>query len=226
MSLKEFDVSGQKVLITGAGRGIGKGIALAFAEAGCDVAITGITTTGVNKVAGEVRALGRQALPLSGDATLYRAQAPDAPLCDRNVLELIYRCVDHKDALVVQLRVDRKQKESLRVGVVGHGKTFNDFAIIERDAQLCTARAWLGLRLKIIGHALEIVYNEQRLELLDPDVYEFVTLRGIGACEVKGRVAGKEIVRRPFHHAPVAKACYAFDCSGHVVVSPAAECSL
>ena len=39
MSLAEFDVTGQKVLIVGAGRGIGKGIALAFAEAGADVAI-------------------------------------------------------------------------------------------------------------------------------------------------------------------------------------------
>jgi len=39
MSLPEFDVTGQKVLIVGAGRGIGKGIALAFAEAGADVAI-------------------------------------------------------------------------------------------------------------------------------------------------------------------------------------------
>ena len=45
MSLAEFDVTGQKVLITGAGRGIGKGIALAFAEAGADVAITGLTDT-------------------------------------------------------------------------------------------------------------------------------------------------------------------------------------
>ena len=42
MSLAEFDVTGQKVLIVGAGRGIGKGIALAFAEAGADVAIAGL----------------------------------------------------------------------------------------------------------------------------------------------------------------------------------------
>ena len=69
MSLPEFDVTGQKVLITGAGRGIGKGIALAFAEGGADVAVTGLTTTGVNQVAEEVRALGRVALPLTGDAT-------------------------------------------------------------------------------------------------------------------------------------------------------------
>ena len=69
MSIPEFDVAGQKVLLVGAGRGIGKGIAMVFAEAGADVAITGLTETGVNQVAKEVRALGRTALPLAGDAT-------------------------------------------------------------------------------------------------------------------------------------------------------------
>ena len=40
MSIPEFDITGQKVLIVGGGRGIGKGIALAFAEAGADVAVS------------------------------------------------------------------------------------------------------------------------------------------------------------------------------------------
>lgn len=69
MSLAEFDVTGQKVLVVGAGRGIGKGIALAFAEAGADLAISALTPTGVQQVAEEVRAMGRTALPLTGDAT-------------------------------------------------------------------------------------------------------------------------------------------------------------
>ena len=69
MSLPEFDISGQKVLVAGAGRGIGKGIALAFAEAGADVAITSLSPATVGQVAQEVRALGRTALPLTGDAT-------------------------------------------------------------------------------------------------------------------------------------------------------------
>ena len=69
MSLSQFDISGQKVLVVGAGRGIGKGIALAFAEAGADVAITSLSAATVGQVAGEVRALGRTALPLTGDAT-------------------------------------------------------------------------------------------------------------------------------------------------------------
>ena len=56
MSLPEFDISGQKVLVVGAGRGIGKGIALAFAEAGADVAITSLSAATVGQVAEEVRA--------------------------------------------------------------------------------------------------------------------------------------------------------------------------
>ena len=69
MSLDIFDVTGQKVLLVGAGRGIGKGIALAFANAGADVAVTGLTPTGVNRVADEIRASGGACLPLTGDAT-------------------------------------------------------------------------------------------------------------------------------------------------------------
>ena len=69
MSLPQFDIRGQKVLVVGAGRGIGKGIALAFAEAGADVAITSLSPATVGQAAEEIRALGRAALPLTGDAT-------------------------------------------------------------------------------------------------------------------------------------------------------------
>ena len=50
MNIPAFDITGQKALLVGAGRGIGNGIALAFAEAGAEVAVTGLTTTGVGKV--------------------------------------------------------------------------------------------------------------------------------------------------------------------------------
>ena len=40
-----------------------------FAQAGADVAVTGLTSTGVNRVAEEIRALGGTCLPLTGDAT-------------------------------------------------------------------------------------------------------------------------------------------------------------
>ena len=92
MSLSQFDISGQKVLVAGAGRGIGKGIALAFAEAGADVAITSLNPATVGQVAEEVRALGRAALPLTGDAT----KAADM----ERIAEVTLREFGHVDTLV------------------------------------------------------------------------------------------------------------------------------
>ena len=69
MGIPEFDIKGQKVLIVGGGRGIGKGIAVAFAEAGADVAVTGLTDTNASKVAAELSSMGVNSIGLGGDAT-------------------------------------------------------------------------------------------------------------------------------------------------------------
>lgn len=69
MPLPEYSLEGKRVLITGAGRGIGKGIALVLAEAGADVAVTALTPTYVNQVADAVRKLGRRGLAFVADAT-------------------------------------------------------------------------------------------------------------------------------------------------------------
>ncbi|MCD8140245.1 MAG: SDR family oxidoreductase [Planctomycetaceae bacterium] len=51
----------KSALVTGAARGIGKGIALQFAQNGCDVAVADIDEAGAQKTADEIRALGRKA---------------------------------------------------------------------------------------------------------------------------------------------------------------------
>jgi 2-deoxy-D-gluconate 3-dehydrogenase len=61
-----FSLAGRRALVTGASRGLGKAIAVAFAEAGADVAVHGHATS-TNDTCAQVRAAGRRALALVGD---------------------------------------------------------------------------------------------------------------------------------------------------------------
>ncbi len=67
---------GRAALVTGGGTGICRGIALAFAAHGCDVAIVSRTLEHLEPTAGELRALGARSLALAAD--VRDAQAVDA----------------------------------------------------------------------------------------------------------------------------------------------------
>jgi 2-hydroxycyclohexanecarboxyl-CoA dehydrogenase len=62
-------LAGKTALVTGAGRGIGRAIALALAREGCQVAIADILAAEAQDVAAEVEALGVKALALPLDLT-------------------------------------------------------------------------------------------------------------------------------------------------------------
>src|SRR2546428_4015807 len=69
-------LANQIAVVTGAGRGIGRAIALKFAAEGADVACVSRTAENSEKVAGEIRALGRKAWAVAVDVT--DAKAVDA----------------------------------------------------------------------------------------------------------------------------------------------------
>src|SRR5258708_27450518 len=55
------ELANQVAVVTGAGRGIGRAIALKFAQEGADIVCISRTAENSEKVAAEVRALGRNA---------------------------------------------------------------------------------------------------------------------------------------------------------------------
>ena len=63
------ELLGKIAVVTGAGRGIGRSIALSLARAGADIAICSRTSAEIDAVASEIRALGRRALPLPVDVS-------------------------------------------------------------------------------------------------------------------------------------------------------------
>ena len=73
MILDLFKVTDKVAIVTGAGRGVGAGIAVALAEVGADVVVAARSVDQIEETAEAVRATGRRALAVPTDVT-ERAQ--------------------------------------------------------------------------------------------------------------------------------------------------------
>lgn len=65
--LDGFRLDGRRALVTGGSRGLGRAMALALAEAGADLVLTGRTVETLDAAAADIRALGRQAWTIVAD---------------------------------------------------------------------------------------------------------------------------------------------------------------
>lgn len=65
--LDAFRLDGKRALVTGASRGLGRSMALALADVGCDIIITGRTQDTLDATAHEIEARGRKAWTLKAD---------------------------------------------------------------------------------------------------------------------------------------------------------------
>jgi gluconate 5-dehydrogenase/2-deoxy-D-gluconate 3-dehydrogenase len=67
MRVSEFSLEGKIAFVTGAGRGLGRAGALAFARAGADVVLVSRTRSQLEETAASVEGLGRKALVATAD---------------------------------------------------------------------------------------------------------------------------------------------------------------
>lgn len=64
-----FDLSGRVALVTGAAQGMGRAMAIAFAEVGADLVLADLNESGVQATAAHIDKLGRRAVPVACDIT-------------------------------------------------------------------------------------------------------------------------------------------------------------
>jgi NAD(P)-dependent dehydrogenase (short-subunit alcohol dehydrogenase family) len=69
-SKKLFDLSGRVALVTGASVGFGEAIALAFADYGCDVAVSDLDLAATQRVADAIKQKGRKSIALTTDTAI------------------------------------------------------------------------------------------------------------------------------------------------------------
>lgn len=105
--LDQFSLAGRHAMVTGAGRGLGRVIALALAEAGADVALVARTTDQLEQVAAEVRSRGRQAITITAELT----KLDDL----RRAVDEVYTAFERLDVLVSNAGISPIWKRSTEV---------------------------------------------------------------------------------------------------------------
>lgn len=99
MILNAFDLAGKVALVTGCNTGLGQGMAIGLAQAGCD--IVGVNLSSPNETAEKVTALGRRFLDLRADLGSIEG-----------IPQLIEKAVDefgHLDILVNNAGIIRRE---------------------------------------------------------------------------------------------------------------------
>ena len=91
MLLDRFRLDHKIAVITGAGKGIGAAITLAFAEVGADVVIAARTPSDLESVAQQVRAFGRRAVVVSADLSTRAGMSAvvDAAIAEFGAIDIV-----------------------------------------------------------------------------------------------------------------------------------------
>lgn len=157
----------QVAVVTGAGRGIGRAIALKFAAAGANVACVSRTAENSEKVAAEVRASGRQAWAYAVDVADAKAVAATGEkiLADAGRVDILVNNAGvTKDGLLMRMSDedwDTVLNTNLK-GAFSFTKAFTRSFLKQRSGRIINVASIIGL----IGNAGQANYAASKAALI------------------------------------------------------------
>jgi 3-oxoacyl-[acyl-carrier protein] reductase len=160
-------LANQVAVVTGAGRGIGRAIALKFAAAGADIVCVSRTAENAEKVAGEVRAAGRKAWAHAVDVADSKAVATAAEkiLADTGRVDvLVNNAGVTRDGLLMRMSEEDWNvvlNTNLR-GAFAFTKGFSRAFLKQRSGRIINISSVIGL----IGNAGQCNYAASKAALL------------------------------------------------------------
>ena len=160
-------LANQVAVVTGAGRGIGRAIASKFAQAGADVACVSRTADNAEKVAAEVRALGRKAWAYAldvGDANAVAAAGAKILADAGRVDILVNNAGITRDGLLMRMSDedwDAVLNTNLK-GAFAFTKAFVRAFIKQRSGRIINVSSIIG----VIGNAGQCNYSASKAALI------------------------------------------------------------
>lgn len=157
----------QVAVVTGAGRGIGRAIALRFAAEGADVVCVSRTAENSEKVAGEVRGLGRKAWALAVDVANAEAvtQAAEKILAEAGKVDILVNNAGvTRDGLLMRMSEadwDTVLDTNLK-GAFLFTKAFTRGFLKQRSGRIINVASVIGL----IGNAGQANYAASKAALI------------------------------------------------------------
>jgi 3-oxoacyl-[acyl-carrier protein] reductase len=143
-------LANQIAVVTGAGRGIGRAIALKFASEGADVVCVSRTQENSEKVAGEVRAAGRKAWAFALDVSDAAAVAETAEkiLAEAGRIDILVNNAGvTRDGLIMRMsdeQWDTVLNTNLR-GAFSMTKAFTRVFVKQRSGRIINVASVIGL---------------------------------------------------------------------------------
>ncbi|MBX3746707.1 MAG: 3-oxoacyl-[acyl-carrier-protein] reductase [Verrucomicrobiae bacterium] len=160
-------LAGKSAVVTGAGRGIGRAIALRFAAEGANVACVSRTRENAERVAEEVRSAGRQAWAFAVDVADAEAvrQAGEAILAEIKAVDvLVNNAGITRDGLVMRL-AESDWDEVLDTNLKGAfhvTRAFSRAFLKQRSGRIINVASIIGL----IGNAGQANYAASKAGLI------------------------------------------------------------